>query len=176
MMGQLENKVAVITGGGTGIGRETALLFAKEGAKVVVTDINEQAAATTGEDIGELSGGQDTALHIKHDVSKEEDWVTVVDESVRTFGKIDVLFNNAGIYIIKPLVETTLEDWNRLADVHQRHRRFFGHETRYSCHGTTWRRIRHQRFIGGRSARCAGARSIRGQQGCSAHHDQGRGG
>ncbi|MCF8564143.1 glucose 1-dehydrogenase [Alicyclobacillus tolerans] len=116
-MGQLENKVAVITGGGTGIGRETALLFAKEGAKVVVTDINEQAAATTGEDIGELSGGQDTALHIKHDVSKEEDWVTVVDESVRTFGKIDVLFNNAGIYIIKPLVETTLEDWNRLMSI-----------------------------------------------------------
>ncbi|MEY9979647.1 SDR family NAD(P)-dependent oxidoreductase [Lysinibacillus sp. RC79] len=111
---RLENKVAIITGGGTGIGKETALLFAKEGAKVVITDINEQSGSATVKDIQAIGGD---ALFVRHDVSNEDDWKKVADETIHTFGKVDVLFNNAGIYIIKPLVEIELAEWNRLMSI-----------------------------------------------------------
>ncbi|MGV3467072.1 MAG: SDR family NAD(P)-dependent oxidoreductase [Heyndrickxia sp.] len=111
---RLENKVAIITGGGTGIGKETALLFAKEGAKVVITDINQESGNQTVKDI-QKNGGE--ALYIHHDVSKEEDWKKVADETSKTFGKVDILFNNAGIYIIKPVAEIELEEWNRLMSI-----------------------------------------------------------
>lgn len=75
---RLENKVAIITGGGTGIGKETALLFAKEGAKIVITDINEQSGNDTVRDIQTIGG---EAVFIRHDVSNEEDWKKVADES-----------------------------------------------------------------------------------------------
>ncbi|KQL50779.1 short-chain dehydrogenase [Heyndrickxia shackletonii] len=111
---RLENKVAIITGGGTGIGKETALLFAKEGAKIVITDINQESGNQTVKDIQD-SGGE--ALYIRHDVSKEEDWKKVADDTIKTFGKVDILFNNAGIYIIKPVAEIELEEWNRLMSI-----------------------------------------------------------
>ncbi|PJO40718.1 SDR family NAD(P)-dependent oxidoreductase [Lysinibacillus xylanilyticus] len=111
---RLENKVAIITGGGTGIGKETALLFAKEGAKVVITDINEQSGSAAVKDI-QAFGGE--ALFVRHDVSNEDDWKKVADETINTFGKVDVLFNNAGIYIIKPLAEIELAEWNRLMSI-----------------------------------------------------------
>ncbi|MDQ6600883.1 SDR family NAD(P)-dependent oxidoreductase [Bacillus salipaludis] len=108
---RLENKATIITGGGTGIGKETALLFASEGAKVVITDINQESGRQTVKDI-QTNGGE--AIFVHHDVSKEEDWKKVAEETINTFGKVDVLFNNAGIYIIKPLAEIELEEWNRL--------------------------------------------------------------
>ncbi|PKR85422.1 SDR family NAD(P)-dependent oxidoreductase [Heyndrickxia camelliae] len=111
---RLENKVAIITGGGTGIGKETALLFAKEGAKVVITDINQESGNQTVKDI-QVNGGE--ALFIRHDVSKEDDWKKVADDTIKAFGKVDILFNNAGIYIIKPVAEIELEEWNRLMSI-----------------------------------------------------------
>ncbi|WP_427109294.1 SDR family NAD(P)-dependent oxidoreductase [Lysinibacillus xylanilyticus] len=111
---RLENKVAIITGGGTGIGKETALLFAKEGAKVVITDINEQSGSAAVKDIQAIGG---EAFFVRHDVSNEADWKKVADETINTFGKVDVLFNNAGIYIIKPLAEIELAEWNRLMSI-----------------------------------------------------------
>ncbi|MFF2797211.1 SDR family NAD(P)-dependent oxidoreductase [Lysinibacillus xylanilyticus] len=111
---RLENKVAIITGGGTGIGKETAFLFAKEGAKVVITDINEQSGSAAVKDIQAIGG---EALFVRHDVSNEDDWKKVADETINTFGKVDVLFNNAGIYIIKPLAEIELAEWNRLMSI-----------------------------------------------------------
>ncbi|MEA0553855.1 glucose 1-dehydrogenase [Lysinibacillus irui] len=111
---RLENQVAIITGGGTGIGKETALLFAKEGAKVVITDINEQSGNDTIRDIQAIGG---EALFVRHDVSNEDDWKKVADETIKTFNKVDILFNNAGIYIIKPLAEIELSDWNRLMSI-----------------------------------------------------------
>ncbi|MFF2179079.1 SDR family NAD(P)-dependent oxidoreductase [Lysinibacillus sp. NPDC058147] len=111
---RLENKVAIITGGGTGIGKETALLFAKEGAKVVITDINEQSGNATVKDIQAI--GRE-ALFVRHDVGNEDDWKKVADETIHTFGKVDVLFNNAGIYIIKPMAEIELAEWNRLMSI-----------------------------------------------------------
>jgi NAD(P)-dependent dehydrogenase (short-subunit alcohol dehydrogenase family) len=111
---RLEGKVAIITGGGTGIGKQTALRFGKEGAKVVVTDINEASVQQTVIEIKEQGG---EALAIRHDVGSEDNWIQVVNDTVKVFGKIDVLFNNAGIYVIKPLFDTTVEDWNRLMNI-----------------------------------------------------------
>lgn len=111
---RLEGKTAIITGGGTGIGKQTAQRFAKEGAKVVVTDINEASVQQTVIEIKEQGG---EAIALRHDVGSEENWIQVVNETVKAFGTIDVLFNNAGIYVIKPLFDTTVEDWNRLMNI-----------------------------------------------------------
>jgi NAD(P)-dependent dehydrogenase (short-subunit alcohol dehydrogenase family) len=91
---KLKDKVALITGGSSGIGRETALLFAREGAKVVVCDINEEGAADTLKLIAEEGG---KAAFCRADVSKAEDCAAMVAFAETTFGRLDILFNNAGI-------------------------------------------------------------------------------
>lgn len=91
---RLQNKVAIITGGSSGIGRETAILFAKEGAKVVVTDVNDKGGNETAEMI-KSSGGD--AVFIHADVSKAEDCKDMVGFTEKSFGKLDIIFNNAGI-------------------------------------------------------------------------------
>lgn len=110
----VKDKVVVITGAGAGIGRGTAELFAKHGAKVVVTDVNLKGVEETAASIT-AAGGE--ALSLKHDVASEEQWVSVLKQAKERFGGIDVLINNAGIYIIAPLAETTLEQWNRLMSI-----------------------------------------------------------
>src|SRR4051794_36466451 len=87
---RLQGKVALITGAGSGIGRETALLFAREGAAVVVVDVNEQAARETSAAIKD-------AIAVRADVSKPSDCERMVAEAEKKFGKLNVLFNNAGI-------------------------------------------------------------------------------
>lgn len=111
---RLEKKTAIVTGGGTGIGKMTALRFAKEGAKIAVTDINAESAKQTAVEI-KLSGGEALAFH--HDVGSEENWQQVSKEVLTAWGQIDILFNNAGIYIIKPLADITLDEWNRLMTI-----------------------------------------------------------
>ncbi len=91
---RLENKVALITGGSGGIGRESALLFAKEGAKIVVADLNENAGQETA-DMIVANGGE--AFFIKVDVSKAADCEAMVVFTEEKFGKLNILFNNAGI-------------------------------------------------------------------------------
>lgn len=91
---RLENKVALITGGGSGIGKESALLFAKEGASVVVVDLNEEAGQAVVSSI-QASGGQ--AVFAKADVSKAKDCQNMVQVAEDSFGKLNVIFNNAGI-------------------------------------------------------------------------------
>ena len=91
---RLENKVALITGGSSGIGLETALLFAKEGAKVVIADINEEGAQMAIARIGEQGG---EAVYCHADVSRAADCEQMVAFAEKTFGKLNVLFNNAGI-------------------------------------------------------------------------------
>lgn len=91
---RLKNKTALITGGGNGIGKETALLFAKEGAKVVVTDIAETAGMETVKEIQE-SGGE--AAFFRSDVAKAADCEAMVAFAEKTYGALHILFNNAGI-------------------------------------------------------------------------------
>ena len=91
---RLANKVAVITGAGSGIGRESALLFAREGARVVVADVNEDAGQAVVE---ELRGAGGEAVYVRADVSKGADAEGMVRAAEESFGRLDVLFNNAGI-------------------------------------------------------------------------------
>src|SRR5690606_12586689 len=94
LMGRLDGKVAIITGAGSGQGAEEARLCAKEGAKVVATDIQADKVNAVAE---ESTGAGGEAISFNHDVTKQEDWDMVVKETVSRFGKIDILINNAGI-------------------------------------------------------------------------------
>ena len=108
-MGRVDGKVALVTGGAMGMGESHSLLLAKEGAKVVVTDIDNEAGEATAQQIRD-EGGEAIFLH--HDVASEEQWQSVIDQAVSAYGKIDILINNAGIVISKPNEETTVEDWD----------------------------------------------------------------
>jgi len=110
---KLKDKVAIITGAGQGIGKEIALAFAKEGAKVVVTDITGKEKEVA-EEIKKM--GRE-AIAVKVDVSKMEDAKKMAEETLKTFGRIDILVNNAGIYPFKPFVEMTESDWDKVINV-----------------------------------------------------------
>lgn len=111
---RLENKVAIITGAGSGMGKEEALRFAKEGATVVLTDIAFDAVKSVEEEVKQ-SGGK--ALAIKHDVSSKEDWEKVVNETVEAFDRLDILVNNAGISLAKPFMDQTEQDWAKTYNI-----------------------------------------------------------
>lgn len=113
-MGRLTNKVAVITGAAGGMGKADALLFVKEGAKVAITDLQEDKLKDVVAEIEALGG---EAIGIKHNVASEEDWVRVVDETVKKFGKIDILVNNAGISNATPFMDMTVEGWEKTMSI-----------------------------------------------------------
>ncbi len=111
---RVENKVVIITGAGSGIGREAALLFAKEGAKIVVTDVNEKAGMETVEDIRK-NGGE--AFFTELDVTDREQAKQVVRDALERFGKIDVLINNAGIIQDALVQKMTEEQWDKVINI-----------------------------------------------------------
>ncbi|GIP36476.1 SDR family NAD(P)-dependent oxidoreductase [Paenibacillus sp. J2TS4] len=113
-MALLTDKVAIVTGAGSGMGREEALLLAREGAKVVATDINEAAVQAVVKEIGSAGG---EAAYFLHNVASEEDWAEVVENTVQKYGRIDVLVNNAGISLATGLLETTMEQWNKVINI-----------------------------------------------------------
>jgi len=106
--GRIAGKAALVTGGASGIGRECARLFAREGARVAVTDINEEAGCAVAEEIGPA------ALFIRHDVTSEADWIAAVATTVERFGHLDILLQSAGISIEKSVVDTDLEEWRQI--------------------------------------------------------------
>src|SRR3989442_1182821 len=111
---RLTNKVALITGGTSGIGEATAILFAKEGAKVAITGRNEKRGHAVTEQITK-DGGQ--AIFIRTDVRLTADCRRAVDETVRAFGRLDVLFNNAGIFYAHTALECSEEEWDEQLDI-----------------------------------------------------------
>ena len=113
-MGRIDGKIAIITGGGSGIGRETALLFAREGARVMVTDLDEAAGRNTAAEIAAAGG---SAAFLRQDVTKEAEWQTVIDDVVRRWGAPSVLVNNAGVGTPGSVEDTTLESWRALMAV-----------------------------------------------------------
>jgi 3-oxoacyl-[acyl-carrier protein] reductase len=111
---KLENKVAIITGAGSGIGKETALLFAREGARVVVADINEKGGSDAVEEI-KKNGGD--SFFVKLDASSREQSKQMTSEALLRYGRIDVLINNAGIVQDALILKMTEEQWDRVVNV-----------------------------------------------------------
>jgi NAD(P)-dependent dehydrogenase (short-subunit alcohol dehydrogenase family) len=111
---RLEGKVAAITGAGSGMGKAIAQAYAREGAKVVVADLNRAAAEQVADDIGGAGG---EAIAVQVDVRDQAQAQAMVDAAVEFFGGLDILVNNAGVGKIIPFLETTNEDWDFMFDV-----------------------------------------------------------
>lgn len=111
---KLSGQVAIVTGGGSGQGRATSLLFAQEGAKLVVADMNLSDAEETARLINQNEGGQATA--VKTDVTQASDAQSMVDTALTKYGRVDILINNAGMTLFKGIDDTTEEDWDRIVD------------------------------------------------------------
>ena len=112
---RLKGKVAIVTGGGSGIGKATALLFAREGAKVAIAECNSETLKEVAQEI-ELQGGE--ALPILSDVGLVEDARRIISETVNSFGSLNILFNNAAtVDLNKTVEEMTVEEWDRCLSV-----------------------------------------------------------
>jgi NAD(P)-dependent dehydrogenase (short-subunit alcohol dehydrogenase family) len=107
-MDRLKDKVAIISGGARGMGRATAELFVREGAKVVAGDVLEAEGAADSE-----------VDFVKLDVTQEESWNSVVADTVAKYGKLDIVVNNAAVITYEPILETTLDVWNNIVNVDQ---------------------------------------------------------
>ncbi|GAA0577417.1 glucose 1-dehydrogenase [Actinomadura livida] len=110
-MGQLDGKVALVTGGARGMGKSHVRRFLDEGAKVVFGDVLEEEGAKLAAELG------DGVRFVRMDVTREEDWKTAVDTATETFGALHVLVNNAGIIRHKTIEDMTLEEFRRILDV-----------------------------------------------------------
>lgn len=111
---KLKDKVVIITGGGNGIGKEAALTFGYEGAKVVIADFDEVAGSTTLDELT-MTGGE--GIFVKVDVSKQDSVQNLVHQAISTFGKIDILVNNAGITQDALLYKLSTDAWQKVIDV-----------------------------------------------------------
>ena len=113
-MDRVRDKVAIITGGALGLGAASARMLAREGATVVLTDLKDSEGQAVAKDIN-AAGGK--ALYLHHDVASEEDWKSVIARTVKEFGHLDVLVNNAGVGVGAPPEEQTLEQWRWLMSI-----------------------------------------------------------
>ena len=112
---RLQDKVAIVTGAASGIGKEIATLFVREGAKVAIADLDKKAADATAK---ELDSGGKRAIGVAMDVTVEDQVEAGTAEIVKTFGRIDVLVSNAGIQIVAPIVDFEFAKWKKLLAIH----------------------------------------------------------
>lgn len=110
-MGRLQDKIAIVTGGARGMGAATSRLFAQEGARVLIADVLEGEGHALAAELGQR------ARFERHDVSDENSWRKLIDDAVRSHGRIDVLVNNAGVLMFRTLAETSLADFARVIDI-----------------------------------------------------------
>lgn len=110
-MGRVEGKVAIVTGGASGIGMADARLLVAEGAKVIIADMNKAGGEALAQELGA------SAVFFEHNVTSEESWEKIITFTEQKFGGLDVLVNNAGIMKMGSPVDTTLEDWKALMAV-----------------------------------------------------------
>jgi 3alpha(or 20beta)-hydroxysteroid dehydrogenase len=113
-MGRLDGKVALITGAARGQGAAEARRFVAEGAKVVLGDVLDADGEVVAKELG-----SEAALYRHHDVTSKDDWDAIVSSAVDTFGRLDVLVNNAGVFRITPLATTTADQFRAVVDVNQ---------------------------------------------------------
>ena len=113
-MARLKDKIAVITGSGLGLGEAMALLFSREGAKIVVFDINETAGLET---LGQIREQEGEAIFVRGDVSNPDDASRLIDAAVDAYGRVDVLVNNAGVHVDKNVPDTTEAEWDHILGV-----------------------------------------------------------
>ncbi len=113
-MGRLQNKIALVTGAAQGLGKAIANEFAKEGAKVVLIDINEEGLFKVGKEIHEHGG---EVLPMKLDVTNEEQWKVVINNILEKYGQLDVVVNNAGVGTHGNIETTTYESWKRVLNI-----------------------------------------------------------
>ena len=107
-MGRLEGKTALVTGAASGIGLQTSIRLAEEGARVMMTDINHEEGRQQAEKLGA------NATFLKLDITEEEEWISVLDETVKRFDRLDILVNSAGMVLIADVEQITLEDWRKV--------------------------------------------------------------
>ena len=107
-MGRLEGKTALVTGAASGIGLQTSIRLAEEGARVMMTDINLEEGLQQAEKLGA------NATFLKLDITEEEEWISVLGETVKRFGHLDILVNSAGMVLIADVEQITLEDWRKV--------------------------------------------------------------
>ena len=112
---KLQNKVCIVTGAASGIGKEIAFTYAREGGKVVIADLNKAAAQATADEIKKAGG---TAMAVAMDVTSEEQVNAAVAEVVAAYGGVDVLVSNAGIQIVHPVEEFPFADWKKMLAIH----------------------------------------------------------
>jgi len=112
---RLKDKVAIVTGAASGIGKEIAILFAREGAKVAIADLDQRAADATAK---EIDPGGKRAIGVAMDVASEEQVEAGIAKTIKTFGGLDVLVSNAGIQIVAPIVDFDFGKWKRMLAIH----------------------------------------------------------
>lgn len=111
--GRISGKIALITGGARGQGRQEAERFAAEGATVYITDVLDDVGAATADELG------DAVTFLRHDVTSEDDWAAVIAGIVEQHGRIDILVNNAGIFSMTAALDTSIEAWNQMVAINQ---------------------------------------------------------
>jgi NAD(P)-dependent dehydrogenase (short-subunit alcohol dehydrogenase family) len=114
---RLENKIAIITGGGDGIGQAAALLFAREGASVVIADIDPKRGNKT---VDMIKAENNESMFVEVDIAKEDSVKNMIKEVIDAYGKIDILVNSAAIFVEATVLNTSVEDWDNIMAVNLR--------------------------------------------------------